>query len=339
MENFEFKENINIKEAIALCQEVLSDIELSRIPLTNIALKASRIARLLNDIEFQKIFSYEAGGYPSNPDGIDSETWSLMTKANRIYQKKKAATTEIESFGYRNSILEFENLLDAYKQRIDAARDPDISVSSANPNQRVLLPVGNKVERANLISNISQTSSRLSERRNFIYQYALAKYNELRFSTISENIFERYSAGFIDKVERIVPEELPKFTAIYSNLDSDNPEDWANAVHSCRRLLQSVADKLIPPTEDRRITLESGKEKTIQMGKDKYINRLIYYIETKSSSERFKELIGSDLTQIGERIDSVFQISQKGSHSSIKRDEADRYVIHTFLLLGDILSL
>lgn len=75
------------------------------------------------------------------------------------------------------------------------------------------------------------------------------------------------------------------------------------------------------------------------MGTDKFINRLIYYIETKSSSERFKELIGSDLAQIGERIDSVFQASQKGAHSSIKRDEADRYVIHTFLLLGDILSL
>ncbi|EKJ88435.1 hypothetical protein CLV96_3264 [Leptospira meyeri] len=339
MESSEFKENINLKEALALSQEVLGDIELSRIPLTNIALKASRIARLLNDIDFQKIFSYEAAGYPTTPNGISGEIWQLMLKSNRVFEQKKSITNEIESLAYRNSILELENLLDAYKQGIDAARDPDLSVSSANPSQRVLLPTGNKDERARLISNISTTSSRLSERRNFIYQYALSKYNELRFSKINENIFVRYSSGFIDIIEKILPEELPKFSAIYSNLDSDNPEDWANAVHSCRRLLQSVADKLMPSTEDRKISLPDGKEKKIQMGKDKFINRLIYYIETKSDSERFQELIGSDLTHIGERIDSVFQASQKGSHSSIKRQEADRYVIHTFLLLGDILSL
>ena len=38
-----------LKEALTLSSEILRNIELSEIPLTNIALKASRLARLLND--------------------------------------------------------------------------------------------------------------------------------------------------------------------------------------------------------------------------------------------------------------------------------------------------
>ncbi len=59
-----------LKEALSLSSEVLRNIELSKIPLTNIALKASRLARLLNEYDIQKIMQYEASGYPSKPDGI-----------------------------------------------------------------------------------------------------------------------------------------------------------------------------------------------------------------------------------------------------------------------------
>jgi hypothetical protein len=43
---------------------------------------------------------------------------------------------------------------------------------------------------------------------------------------------------------------------------------------------------------------------------------------------------------IGERLDAIFKAAQKGSHASITtRDEAERYVIYTYMLTGDILSL
>ena len=34
---------------------------------------------------------------------------------------------------------------------------------------------------------------------------------------------------------------IKKFTSVYSNLLSENDEDWSNAVHSCRRILQDLA--------------------------------------------------------------------------------------------------
>ncbi|MEL7657285.1 MAG: hypothetical protein AAGU75_15435, partial [Bacillota bacterium] len=84
---------------------------------------------------------------------------------------------------------------------------------------------------------------------------------------------------------------------------------------------------------------EKGKKKTIKLGPDNYINRLIAYIETKSSSERFIDIVGSHLRFIGDRLESIFLATQKGSHSLITKEEADRYVVYTYLFLGDILSL
>jgi hypothetical protein len=74
-----------LEEALHLSEEILKDIELCRASLSTIALKTSRLARLLNLHEAQQIFQYEAGGYPSNPDGVPPEIWGLLKLAGRVY--------------------------------------------------------------------------------------------------------------------------------------------------------------------------------------------------------------------------------------------------------------
>jgi len=103
--------------------------------------------------------------------------------------------------------------------------------------------------------------------------------------------------------------------------------------------LQDLADALLPPTIDR-IVIVGGKEKPIKMGANNYINRLMAFIEGHSASNRFTSLVGSNLGFIGDRLDSVFQAAQKGSHATIHdRSEADRYVIYTYMIIGDIIGL
>ena len=64
---------------------------------------------------------------------------------------------------------------------------------------------------------------------------------------------------------------------------------------------------------NRAIKKIDGKEQKIKLGPDNFINRLIAFIEEKSSSERFDEIVGSHIKFIGERLDSVFKAAQKGS--------------------------
>lgn len=47
-----------LKEALILSEAILEDIELSSKSLTNIALKTSRLARLLGQFDYQKNFQF-----------------------------------------------------------------------------------------------------------------------------------------------------------------------------------------------------------------------------------------------------------------------------------------
>ena len=327
-----------LREALTLSEDILKNIELCEMPLANISLKASRLARLLNDFDSQKIMELEASGYPSEPNGVPPDIYRLAATAGREFQLKNEKSGEINNYIYTTSIEELEQEVKSTEAALAAARDPDVSVSSANPHQTVWNPVGNKFERDTIRSNAARAQRRLSSRRSFIYSYVLRRHHELRFSGIADDIFSRIREKVDSAIGDRVPDAAQKLSAVYENLQSENPEDWANAVHSCRRILQDLANSLYPPRADIEKEM-NGKKRTIKLGADNYINRLIAFLEERTKSERFEKIVGSHLGFIGDRLDSVFEAAQKGSHSVVTKEEADRYVVYTYLLAGDILSL
>ena len=142
-----------------------------------------------------------------------------------------------------------------------------------------------------------------------------------------------------NKIGEIFPQSIEKFTAMYENLTSENSENWSNAVHNCRRLLKDLADNLYPPHDSIKKIID-GKEKTIKLDEGHYINRLMEFITTKSDSKLFKKIVGSHLDYIGDRLDAIYEASNKGTHEEItSKREAYRIVVYTYLLIGDILTL
>jgi hypothetical protein len=240
---------------------------------------------------------------------------------------------------YTESIGQLEQTLKTAEIALRSAKDPDISISSANPNQYVSSGIDHSYERASIRSSVSNHAEKVASRSKFIYHYALQKHYEPKFSGISDDIFTRTRDTVDKKIGDLIPDAIQKFTAVHESLLSENPENWSNAVHSCRRILQDLADAINPPTDEERVIKHNNKEKSIKLGKDQYINRIIAYVQDNSESKRFRELVGSNLANLGNRLDSIYKASQKGSHSLISHEEADRYVIYTYLLVGDILSL
>ena len=101
------------------------------------------------------------------------------------------------------------------------------------------------------------------------------------------------------------------------------------------RILLDLADALYPPSD----TPIQTNGKTIKVGPDQYINRLIQYICSKSASKTYKDVVGADLKSIGERLDAINGAVCKGTHTDVTKDEATRYIIHTYLLISDIIAL
>lgn len=151
----------------------------------------------------------------------------------------------------------------------------------------------------------------------------------------TDSVFSRFRKEADKKLETLAPSILEKLSSVYGNLDSENPEDWANAVHSCRRILVDLADALYPPRKEPAIV--GGKE--IKVGEEQYINRLVQFIAGKSESKTYKDVVGADLANIGKRLDAINDAVCKGTHTEITKNEASRYIIHTYLLISDIVAL
>ena len=324
-------DNQQIKdEALHLAEETLADIELSRIPMANIALKASRLARLINDFDLEKIFEYEAGGYPMGENGIEPHIWKLGVRAERIMfnpEKKEIMSCY--------SISAIESQIISSKIALEQTQDRNVSISSANPNQYISTPPTNAIERKVRLQNINDASKLIAERTRFIYSNVKKIYMDLKFSSLTESIWLKMKNKIDSYISEIIPDETQKLTAIYDSLNDDNPEKWSTALTTCRRMLKAVADKLYPPSDE---PIKKGKQE-IKVGEEQFVNRLICYIEQNSTHETLDKITNANLDYIGNRLDSIINESCKGTHAEVEKEEAERCFMHVYMLIGDILEI
>lgn len=316
-------------ECISLVTDIIDDFELSRLPIGKILLKCQRLCRLLNDDFGRKLFFYEITGY-EHKGGLPQEMTEIARFAGRATTNEKGE----ESF-WINTIPTLESEIESNKIRLSAASDPNISISSANPNQMITAPMGNMFERRDITKRITQDESLIQRILGNLYQYIINIYYKLKYEGMIDDIFSQSIEEMTHKIGSICPELLKKVDSISSNLTSENPEDWANAVHSCRRMLKDLADVLYPPQESIK---KEGK--TIKLGEENYINRLVQYIDgCLTVGKTFKDVIITDLESIGKRLDAIYEATNKGTHADVSNDESKRYVMHTYFLISDILSL
>jgi hypothetical protein len=106
------------------------------------------------------------------------------------------------------------------------------------------IPFNKRMDAENQIRNLNVTIQKI---RTTLHTYVSDIYYRLKFGAVPQNIFEKTRVR-VDKIlSEMIPDAIKKFVSIYDNLKSNNAEDWANAVHSCRRILKALADKLYPP--------------------------------------------------------------------------------------------
>lgn len=324
-------------EIIELAEEILKNIELGEIPLRNVLLKCARLARLTGMANAINLFAYELLGYPKDDKGlVVFDAFELSRYVNRPFKKKDKLGVERE-YIFSETVAELEAELAAAQAQMSVASDRDISIASSNPQQYVVPPLGNTFERMGIRQTIVDKSRKLQLLKNGYYSYVLSVYYERKFENIAEDIFTKRKILVDQALVQKVPDAAEKFVAVYENLKSSNSEDWANAVHSCRRIIKDVADMLYPPSDKE---IEVGNGDKLKLDDVHYIARLKQYIKEQGKSGKFNQVVGSQLDFIGDRIDSLYRAATKGTHKNkIEKEEAERYVIYTYLLLADILSL
>ncbi|MBW7955449.1 hypothetical protein H3C66_01840 [Patescibacteria group bacterium] len=318
-------------EVLELTAQILSDFEYGELPLANIFSKALRLARITNNTKAIQWLRSELSGYGLSGQGVPPEEWKLGAISFRHYSVKEQKSEKLKTFMYTQSIGQIEAEIDSAKAQLAVSTDPNVSISSSNPNQYVN-PSSNSFQRSQLKTDIVKWTGVKDRVKSAVYTYVLNVHYEYKFGNISESIFEE-RRRFVDiKLRELSPDALQEVVSAYDNLRSSNEKDWANVGTSIRRMLKAVADTLSPAQKPKK------SDKAV-LTEDAYINRLINYIEGKSQSESFQSIVGSHLKYIGERLDALNGSGSKGTHHKLTKDEAKRLLIYTYLTIGDILQL
>ncbi len=324
-----------INESLLLSEEILADIELNRISFEQICLKVSRLGRLLGDSNVIKWIRFEINWYP-----VDSE-WKF-TKESYFIAGKYSGRSYFDNVNkghylFTETIPQIESTIESAKMELSVAVDPNVSVSSSNPNQHVYSPPWNWTRRIHLNKVIVQNSEKLAKLKHSIHKYVIETNYELKYWNTIYSIFDNLRENTLAKIWTVYPGWLEILSSIYDNLQSENKTDWSNAIHNCRRVLHELSNILYPPSDEE---IDIGWWKKLKLNNEKYIARLKQYIKAKSSSETFTNIVWSSLEYIGDRLDAIYVSSTKWSHVLINnKEEAERYVIYTFILLSDILNL
>jgi hypothetical protein len=159
------------QEALELAQDLLADIELRRIAATDVARKAGRLARLLDDAASMAWLRYEASGYPTP---LDADA-AAANRSGRGAEGDKFWTVGLGT-------MEME--IETYSRQLEGLQGP--------------LPDGDWAYRVSL-DRAQQTTAlvtALRSRRDLldrvlgaIHRYASERYQELRFGAAVETAF------------------------------------------------------------------------------------------------------------------------------------------------------
>ena len=329
-------------QALEACYKVIEGIEDGTVSVSSSLLLCKRIARLVNDCKGQEWLNYEYGGYPKNEsEHVLSSAWQIAVNHGRSYQSKdKEGNTK--TYIFIELCGELEATIDSKRNALGNFTTQGYSVAG----EYALAATNRMTETVmrgtyNLLQEITQSERRLSILKSQYYDYAAKWQIELEFGNAARSIFNSYQERVDSYYGSLPITVLQKLNAIEDILQDDNPERYAQVLTSCRRLWSETAKFLfadvLPDFSGKYFITKAGKE--IDVSGDHNNNKLSAVIETLQSKAAKNTLVGSETIYLIDWMEQINDKQNTGVHDSVTREQAMQCIIHTYIALGDILSL
>lgn len=180
-----------------------------------------------------------------------------------------------------------------------------------------------KYHLSNLIATINCVKS-------IAYRYATQLYNKYQFADTPQTVIDILKSEVDDKLLDLNPELAEKLMLAFKAVTSNNPEELSQALTTCRRFIEALADELYPATDE----VINGRK----LGKTSYINRLWAFMDKSIESDSNKEMAKAHVDYLGSWLQKTHKLTNKGVHAEVDRLEAVKVVLHIYLMVGDILK-
>ena len=174
----------------------------------------------------------------------------------------------------------------------------------------------------------------LNNHLNFVkkkaHELASELYKQLKFSGTVSNCFYLLRDAVDDKLLDLNPVISEQLMLAFKSVSSNKEEEWSQALTTCRRLIEALADELYPATND------NGNGRAL--GKTQYVNRIWAFMDASIESKSNKELAKAHVDFLGSWLEKINKLSNKGVHAELGQLEATKAVFHTYLMIADILE-
>jgi len=298
---------------LELSRELLDDIELSRIDTERLLLKCSRLARLAGTEEAQEWIKLEMQGYNTS----SNLSLRYMSKTGRWTDKEK-------QLGHWGPLSQHEAAISAYKAKIAACQLPSIS------GDAILLATARIMNEINsATASINQLSKIRGRVLGLLHTFVTEIYYQREFASLAENIFEGYKKDVDVLIASSAGEVLNKIPSIINRLSENDEEGVSQALVTCRRIIESFADAIYPPTD---AVLDLGGGNVLKLDASKHQNRINAFIHERTDSKSRKMKLRQNLSNLFDRVST-------GVHKDVTSEEAYSLFLNVYLFLGEVLHI
>ena len=333
-----------------LVDKALSEFDSTDFRLSNVMRKAIRIARLRNDfdnlwwlememISFentearQKIIKEIQAHYSSDRfKALHLHIGKAYIDERKVHKYDKGGNLEPGNATCGLAIPEIESRIKTLVEVAEEAVPPE----GLNPFDLYFVEKSKTEIRAMTHFVKGDMNKILSNVGHRVHNFLSVTEKQLLYGQLNSDIFEQNRQYIETRLKEISPEAFKQLITAYRRLGEGDIESRSQALMSCRRILKSLSDNLYPASNKETVGHDGKKRK---MSDEKYIVRLWQYVSDRVGSKASGKLLLSQINDVGNRIDSIYDLCCKGVHDSVSDFEVNQCVIQTFLLIGDILRV
>jgi hypothetical protein len=158
--------------------------------------------------------------------------------------------------------------------------------------------------------------------------------SELQYGGAVEYLMEEIRRTTDNKLTNFSSKITEETQSLYLNLTSTNPADWSKVGHSCRKIFKLLSDDVYPPSDEK---FTAGNGRILNLSDTCFVNRLIAFMETNSSTDE-KKFLTAEIEYLESYLRQVVDYAQMVEHNpSIDKYHANLLAIHTYLVISEIL--
>ncbi|MDN5479554.1 MAG: helix-hairpin-helix domain-containing protein [Chryseobacterium sp.] len=315
-------------EALKIIEEGLKELESAKGSVTVGVQKLSRAAKLLNEDEIVAWSEIQLGS-----TRYVSALQDFSEKIDEEY-KKEEKPQNMDDPKFKKNLDKLKELSIPLSEIPELHRFKSIKATGGYHSVEFIEEryafITKLKQFTDHVYNLTDLKRHLQYIRKKALDYLTELDTKLRFSGTITSSFDILKNAVDDRLLDLDPEIAEQLMLAFKSVSSDSKEEWSQALATCRRLLESLADKLYPATE------ENIKGRTFKQ--NQYINRIWRFMDVSIESKSNKEMAKAHVDYLGSWLSAYYSLACKGVHAEVNQLEATKAIFHIYLMLADLLD-